>query len=171
MAFISITVKHFFNNGANELQKEKCNKYLLTSSSLFIRTDSKALRFKKASLRYFTCAVYIAFILKQIIDITTLFKQRTHFWPLLSMYEAQNRDSRGSNIYVFTIKIINIFPVRLLQNIKQSFLCYTVGPCQLSILNIVVYIYITPKLQFVPPPNRSPLVTKSLSSMSVSLFF
>ena len=104
MAFISITVKHFFNNGANELQKEKCNKYLLTSSSLFIRTDSKALRFKKASLRYFTCAVYIAFILKQIIDITTLFKQRTHFWPLLSMYEAQNWDSRGSNIYVFTIK-------------------------------------------------------------------
>ena len=45
------------------------------------------------------------------------------------MYEAQNWDSRGSNIYVFTIKIINIFPVRLLQNIKQSFLCYTVGPC------------------------------------------
>ena len=117
---------------------------LLTSSSLFIRTDSKALSFKNATLRYFTCTAglnYIAFVLKQVIDITTLFKQRTHFWPFLSMYEAQNWDSRGSNIYVFTIKIINIFPVRLLQNIKQSSLCYTVGPCQLSILNIVVYIY------------------------------
>ena len=31
------------------------------------------------------------------------------------------------------------FPVRLLQNIKQNTLCYTVGPYWLSILNTVVY--------------------------------
>ena len=31
-----------------------------------------------------------------------------------------------------------IFPFRLLQNIEQSSLCYTAGPCWLSILNIVV---------------------------------
>jgi len=59
------------------MEPMNCKKRNATSSSLFIRTDSKALRFKKASLRYFTCAAglnYIAFILKQIIDITTLFK-------------------------------------------------------------------------------------------------
>ena len=32
------------------------------------------------------------------------------------------------------------FPFRLLQNIEQSSLCYTVGPCWLSILYIVVCI-------------------------------
>ena len=32
------------------------------------------------------------------------------------------------------------FPFRLLQNIKQHSLCYTVGPCWLSILNIAVCI-------------------------------
>ena len=31
-----------------------------------------------------------------------------------------------------------LFPFRLLQNIEQSSLCYTVGPCWLSILNIAV---------------------------------
>ena len=31
-----------------------------------------------------------------------------------------------------------LFPFRLLQSIEQSSLCYTVGPCWLSILNIVV---------------------------------
>ena len=31
-----------------------------------------------------------------------------------------------------------LFPFRLLQNTEQSALCYTVGPCWLSILNIVV---------------------------------
>ena len=31
-----------------------------------------------------------------------------------------------------------LFPFRLLQNIEQRSLCYTVGPCWLSILNIVV---------------------------------
>ena len=32
-----------------------------------------------------------------------------------------------------------LFPFRLLQNIEQSTLGYTVGPCWLSILNMVVY--------------------------------
>ena len=31
-----------------------------------------------------------------------------------------------------------LFPFKLLQNIEPSSLCYTVGPCWLSILNIVV---------------------------------
>ena len=33
-----------------------------------------------------------------------------------------------------------LFPVRLLQNIKQSSLCYTLSPCWLFIFNRVVYI-------------------------------
>ena len=32
-----------------------------------------------------------------------------------------------------------LFPFRLLQNVEQSFPCYTVGPGWLSLLNIVVY--------------------------------
>ena len=32
-----------------------------------------------------------------------------------------------------------LFPFRLLQNIEQSSLCYTVGPCWLSVSNIAVY--------------------------------
>ena len=31
-----------------------------------------------------------------------------------------------------------LFPFRLLQSIEQSSLCYTVGPCWLSILNTVL---------------------------------
>ena len=31
-----------------------------------------------------------------------------------------------------------LFPFRLLQNVEQSSLCYTVGPCWLSMLNITV---------------------------------
>ena len=31
-----------------------------------------------------------------------------------------------------------LFPLRLLQDIEQSSLCYTIGPCWLSILNIAV---------------------------------
>ena len=31
-----------------------------------------------------------------------------------------------------------IFPFRLLHNIEQNSLCYTVGPCWLSILSIAV---------------------------------
>ena len=31
-----------------------------------------------------------------------------------------------------------LFPFRLLHNIEQSSLCYTVGPCWLSMLNIAV---------------------------------
>ena len=39
-----------------------------------------------------------------------------------------------------------IFPLSLFYNTKQSSICYTVGPCWLSILNIAVYVYVNPKL-------------------------
>ena len=31
-----------------------------------------------------------------------------------------------------------LFPIKLLKNIEQSSLCYTVGPCWLSVLNTAV---------------------------------
>ena len=44
-----------------------------------------------------------------------------------------------SVIYIHgSILIQFLFPFRLLQNIELSSLCYTVGPCWLSILNITV---------------------------------
>ena len=45
-----------------------------------------------------------------------------------------------SVIYVYTYSFSIIFPYRLLQNIEYSSLCYTVDPCWLSILYIVVCI-------------------------------
>ena len=42
-------------------------------------------------------------------------------------------------IYIY-IPFQILFPYRLLQNIEHSSLCYTVGPCWLSIFYIVVCI-------------------------------
>ena len=51
-------------------------------------------------------------------------------------------------IYIYICILFQIlFPYRLLQNIEYSLLCYTVGPCWLSILYIVVCIY------YSQPPN------------------
>ena len=44
------------------------------------------------------------------------------------------------------------FPFRLLQNIEQSSQCYTVGPCWLSILNII---HANPKLPNVKREGKS----------------
>ena len=51
---------------------------------------------------------------------------------------VQQSDS-VTHIYVFILFHI-FFPFRLLQNIEQNSLCYTVGPGWLSILNIVMCI-------------------------------
>ena len=45
-----------------------------------------------------------------------------------------------------------IFPLKLLYNIKQSSLCYMVGPCCLSILNIAVCICQSPN-PWLPLPH------------------
>ena len=61
-----------------------------------------------------------------------------------------------------------LFPFWLLQNIEQSSLCYSVGPCWLSILNIVVCTCVsqTPSISL---PAPFPLVTISLFSKSMSV--
>ena len=48
-----------------------------------------------------------------------------------------------------------LFPFRLLQNIEQSFLYYTVGPCQLSILNGWVCSVAQPCLNLCDPMDCS----------------
>ena len=54
----------------------------------------------------------------------------------------------------FSILFQIIFPFRLLQNIEQSSLCYTVSFCWLSILNIAAYTcqFQTPSV-FLPSPS------------------
>ena len=47
--------------------------------------------------------------------------------------------SKVIQLYIHVSILFQIlFPFRLLQNIEQSSLCYTVGPCWLSVLNITV---------------------------------
>ena len=60
-------------------------------------------------------------------------------------------------------------PYRILQNSEYSSLCYIVGPCGSSVLCLVVYIYVNPKLLFYHSPSF-PSVTISLFSVSVNLF-
>ena len=70
----------------------------------------------------------------------------------------------NSVIYFFLI----LFHYRLLPDIKYSSLCYTVNPCCLRILYIVVSVNTI--LLIYPSLSLSPLVTISLFSMSVTLF-
>ena len=72
-------------------------------------------------------------------------------------------------IYYIYVLILILFHYRLLKDFEYSSLCYTVGPCCLSLLYIVVCIcsFQTPNLS---PSPLSPLVTLGLFSMSVSLF-
>ena len=45
----------------------------------------------------------------------------------------------GSVLHIHVSILFQIlFPFRLLHNIEQRSLCYTVGPCWLSVLNIAV---------------------------------
>ena len=60
-----------------------------------------------------------------------------------------------------------LFPYRLQLDIEYSSLFYTVGPCWLSILYIIV-VYINTRLLIYLPPSL--LVTINLFSMPVSLF-
>ena len=79
-------------------------------------------------------------------------------------------------VYIYINSFSDSFHYRLLQHISQSFLCYTVGPCCLSILGTVVCICQS------PAPNLSLLafpfanhkfvfyVCESISVLSISSF-
>ena len=46
-----------------------------------------------------------------------------------------------SNQHLLPHSFSNCFPFRLLHNIEQSFLCYTVGPCWFSILFMYLFLF------------------------------
>ena len=65
-------------------------------------------------------------------------------------------------LYIYTYLLF----FKLLQNIEQSSLCYTVGPCWLSTLKIAVYICQSQ----IPNLSLSPFVTLNLFPKPVGLF-
>ena len=61
-------------------------------------------------------------------------------WLINSVLLVSGVQQSDSIIHVHVSILFQIlFPFRLLHNIEQSSLCYTVGPCWLSILNIAAY--------------------------------
>ena len=71
-------------------------------------------------------------------------------------------------VYVYTVFLI-ISDHGLLQDIEYSSLCYTIGPCCLSILYVVVFISLSPRF-WIYPSCLTSLVIMSLFSMSLGLF-
>ena len=64
------------------------------------------------------------------------------FWRKLThnIVLVSDVQQSGSVIHIHVSILFQIlFPFRLLQNIEQSSLCYTVGPCWLSVLNIAIF--------------------------------
>ena len=61
----------------------------------------------------------------------------------------------------------NSFPIRLLQNIEQSSLCYTAGPCWLSVLNIAMC---TCQLQDNVHFQPQPVMNAKMCVSSVNVF-
>ena len=50
------------------------------------------------------------------------------------------QQSDSVQLYIYLYPYLYLYLYRLLQNIEYSSLCYTVGPCWLSILYIVMYV-------------------------------
>ena len=59
---------------------------------------------------------------------------------------------QSDSVIYISILFQILFPFRLLQNIEQSSQCYTVGPCCLSILNMI---HVNPKLPNVKRKEES----------------
>ena len=77
---------------------------------------------------------------------------------------------QGDSVTYIPVSIFfsNSFPIRLLQNIEQSSLCYTAGPCWLSILNIsVCTCQLQDNIHFQP---HSPIMNAKMYVSSANVF-
>ena len=85
---------------------------------------------------------------------------------------ASGAQQSDSVIYVHIYShIYTLFHYDLSQDIEYHSLCYTVGPCCLSILHIYTGLHLQiPKAQCISPPLPLSLATTSLFSMSMRLF-
>ena len=86
--------------------------------------------FKRTGFLRYNSHIINSSILKCIIQWLPLLQGSYYFFPVIHMHVS--------------ILVQILFPFRLLHNIKQSSLWYTVGPCWLSILNIDTYPSQTP---------------------------
>ena len=68
-------------------------------------------------------------------EITFLFYTGVQFINNMVLVSGEQQSDSVIHIHV-SIPFQILFPLRLLHNIEQGSLCYTVGPCWLSILNI-----------------------------------
>ena len=97
---------------------------------------------------------------------------KTFLFLLLLIYHVVliSAVQQSDSVIHICILFLILFHYGLSQDIESSSLCYTVGPCCLSILYILVCICYsqTPNLSLFYP--SSPLATTSLISVSVSLF-
>ena len=85
---------------------------------------------------------------KKKLHLSLKFKSTKHFLKFLfyigvsikNVVLVSGVQQSDSVIHIHVSILFQIlFPFRLLQNIEQSSLCYTVGPCRLSILALVLH--------------------------------
>ena len=84
--------------------------------------------------------------------------KKKFYWSIQLIYSVLDsgvlQNDSVIHIHIFILFQI-LFPYRLSQNIKQSPLCYTIGPCWLSILHIQQCLYVNSKLLVHPFPHHT----------------
>ena len=79
---------------------------------------------------------YKLLYIKQISNKDLLYSTGNYTQYLVITYNGKEYEKEYIYMYLF---FQVLFPYRLLQNIEYSSLCYTIGPCWLSILYIFVF--------------------------------
>ena len=123
------------------------------------------------SIFYSTSLIFVCF--KCITDFLKHDNYFTFFyWSIADLQCFVNFCCKVTQLYTYILSFLYAFHNGLSQDIECSSLCYTVGPCCLSVLYIVVCICYsqTPNLSL-PPPPLSPLVSIRSFSMSASVSY
>ena len=102
---------------------------------------------------------YLVFFKLVFIDVQLIYN--------VVLVSAVQQSKSAIHIHISTLFQVP-FPIRSLQSIEQSSLCYTVGSYYLFYIQQCVYV--SPNLPVYPSPTLSSLVTISLFSTSMTLF-